>query len=87
LILPDVDVVDLEEINWYILNDENAAAILDEVQTNGHDRTIFGLSDEGYESSSINQAKMLNLIRQQHAIIQALKEYYQHKEELNDNAE
>ena len=77
LVLPEVDVLEMDTIKWQeALTDENFLRVLKEIEDQGFDPVLFGVTDEDYESMSINQAKTFKLIMQQRAVIKALKEYY-----------
>lgn len=80
LTLPKVDQLALDKIQWYIVNNNNIDKVLIDVEKDGNDPVIFGLSDKGYEDLSVNQAKTLKLIQQQRAVIEALKDYYEKKQ-------
>ena len=77
LVLPEVDVLKLERVDWYVVTQENLAAVLDELDKKGHKRVVFGTTDKGYEILSVNMAKIQKLVRQQKAIIVAYKEFYE----------
>ena len=83
LVLPSVDTIDLENIKWRLATEDNFIEILKKLEEQGFDPILFGITDEDYESMSINQAKTLKLILQQRAVIEALKEYYM-KEDAKD---
>lgn len=55
-------------------NFSTVAAYLDD---NGFDIVIFGLTDRGYESLSMNTSDIMQLIQQQQAIINAYRSYYE----------
>ena len=76
LILPDVDPLQLDTIKWNIITPANAQEIFDILEKNGEPQVLFGLTGQDYENASVNQAKTLMFIRQQNAIIKALKDYY-----------
>lgn len=87
LVLPEVDVLSLDRVKWQeALTDENFLRVLKEIEDQGFDPVLFGVTDEDYESMSINQAKTLKLILQQRAVIEALKDYYM-KEDAKDGNE
>lgn len=86
LVLPTIDEVDLDTIKWRLATEENFADVLKELEEQGFDPILFGVTDEDYESLSLNQAKTLKLIMQQRAVIEALKEYYM-KEDAKDGAD
>lgn len=83
LVLPTVDEVDLTYIKWRLATEGNFIEIIKELEVQGFDPILFGITDEDYESIAINQAKTLKLILQQRAVIKALKEYYM-KEDAKD---
>ena len=81
LVLPPVDVLVLERVKWQeSLTDETFNRVIKEVEAQGFDPVLFGMTDEDYESMAINQAKTFKLIMQQRAVIQALKDYYMTEE-------
>ena len=80
LILPKVDKISPDSVNWYIISDKTAEERFLEIQEQGYDPVIFGVTDEGYKNLSINQKKIMTLIQQQQAVIDAYKKYYQYEE-------
>ncbi len=76
LVLPDVDTISLDRIEWFIINKRNAEAIFAELEKKKYDEVLFGLTDKGYESISVNMAKILTLVQQQELIIGAYKKYH-----------
>ena len=55
----------------------NAQKVFDELLKKNYDPVIFGVTDADYETLSVNQAKILQLVRQQKAVIVAYEEYYE----------
>lgn len=86
LVLPTVDEVDLETIKWRLTTEDNFIEVLKELEEQGFDPVLFGITDEDYETLAINQAKTLKLILQQRAVIEALKDYYM-KEDAKDGTD
>jgi hypothetical protein len=80
LVLPTVDTIAMDDIYWYIVTEETAPAVFVELQENQYDPVLFGLTDRDYRKLGINQQKILGLIRQQRAVIAALKAYYMDSE-------
>ena len=76
LVLPNVDTINLDRIEWFIINKGNAEAIFAELEKKKYDEVLFGLTDKGYESISVNMAKILTLVQQQELIIGAYKKYH-----------
>jgi len=63
LVLPEVDVLKLERIDWYVVTEENIMSVLEELDKKGYKRVIFGVTDKGYEILSVNMAKIQKLVR------------------------
>lgn len=82
LVLPKVDKFAPDDVDWWIISEETAEERFVEMQEAGYDPVVFGLTDEGYKSLSINQKKIMTLIQQQQAVIDAYEEYY--KKETKD---
>ena len=76
LVLPNADPVNLDRIEWYIINKENAEAIFADLEKKKYDEVLFGLTDKGYENMSVNMTKILALVQQQELIIGAYKKYH-----------
>jgi hypothetical protein len=70
LVLPAVDIIHMEPVEWKILTQDNANDYLQK------ETIIFGLNDQGYESLSLNISRLKALIVQQKAVIKAYEEYY-----------
>lgn len=77
LVLPEVDIIELGDIKFYVVNETNAQKVFDELLKKNYDPVIFGVTDVDYETMSVNQAKILQLVRQQKAVIVAYEEYYE----------
>ena len=76
LVLPEVDVLELKEVQFYVVTEENYAKVFEELRKKNYTPVIFGMSDDGYAEQAVNMAKILQLVQQQKAIIVAYKEYY-----------
>ena len=79
-------------VAWHlntILN-EDQFVIVDELLNKNYDPVIFGVTDVDYETLYVNQAKILQLVRQQKAVVIAYEEYYNrqhlHIAENNESA-
>ena len=79
-------VPEQEELNWIIINSENAEEVFAKLKENNTDPVLFGLTDDEYEDLSKNFAQIRNYIIQQNFIIDKYKEYYE-SEELNGTVE
>lgn len=76
-------VPEQEELNWIIINSENAEEVFAKLKENNTDPVLFGLTDDEYEDLAKNFAQIRNYIIQQNFIIDKYKEYYE-SEEVND---
>jgi len=76
LTLPPVDKINLDKIDWIIVTEKNFKEVFADLDRKNFDPVIFGLSDRGYESLSVNTAKIKKLVEQQRLIIIAYEEYY-----------
>jgi PBP1b-binding outer membrane lipoprotein LpoB len=86
LILPDVDKLELKEIEWIVINEANVQEVWKRISDDKKDVVLFGLTDDGYEQLSINLSDIMTLIQQQKAIIVAYRNYYEEANEALDNA-
>ena len=76
----------MDELNWIIINSENAEEVFAKLKEKGTDPVLFGLTDDEYEDLSMNFAQIRNYIIQQNFIIDKYKEYYE-SEEVNGTVE
>ena len=76
LTLSEVDKIQLDNIQFYVITEENAEVIFKDLREKNYDPVIFGVTDDGYEIMSTNMAKILQLVQQQKAVIIAYGEYY-----------
>lgn len=79
-------VPEQEELNWIIINSENAEEVFAKLKENGTDPVLFGLTDDEYEDLAKNFAQIRNYIIQQNFVIDKYKEYYE-SEEVNGTVE
>ena len=75
------DILVMEDIEWYIITEENYKEIFDELKKNKKDTVIFGVTDEGYETLSVNFANIRNYIIMNRNVIKLYKEYYEGEED------
>lgn len=84
--LPNVDVLELENTKFYVVNEKNWQQVFDTLKKKNYDPVIFGVTDDGYEILSVNNAKVLQLVKQQRAIIAAYEDYYENTSRaINEN--
>ena len=75
--LEDPKIADFEDLEWYIVNSENAEEVFSKLKEKNIDPVIFGLTDEGYEALSKNFAQIRQYIQQQKLILDKYREYYE----------
>ena len=71
------EVADFENLQWYIINSENAEEVFAKLKKENVDPVLFGLTDEGYEALSKNFAQIRHYIQQQKLILDKYREYYE----------
>lgn len=86
LILPDAQKLNLRDVEFVLITRENAEEVFAELERSRKDPVLIGLTDDGYETLSLNLSDVMALLQQQRAIIAAYKRYYQESEEALDKA-
>ena len=86
LILPPANTLNLKEVEWMVINEENAEEVFAKLKEDKKDPVLIGLSDDGYEVLSLNYSDIMSYIQQQNAIIKAYENYYVLSEEALDDA-
>ncbi len=74
--LPSITKLNLESIDWILITENNIEEVFKELEKKKYDPVVFGVSDRGYESLSLNLAKIKQLVKQQKAVIIAYQLYY-----------
>lgn len=69
--------VELEDPNWIIIHPGNVEQVWKYMEENKDDIVLFGLTDEGYQTLSVNLTKLRNIIEQQRIILLKYKNYYE----------
>jgi hypothetical protein len=86
LILPPARQLNLKEVEWVVINEENAAEVFAKLKEDKKDPVLIGLTDDGYEVLALNYSDIMAYIQQQNAIIKAYENYYVLSEEALDDA-
>jgi len=86
LILPPAQELRLKDLEWVIINQENAEEVFAQLLKDKKDPVLIGLTDEGYEILSLNYSDIMAYIQQQNAIIKAYRNYYEESEQALENA-
>ena len=69
--------IELLDPSWIIIHPSNAEDVWEVLKDDKKDIVLFGLTDEGYQSLSVNLTKLRNIIEQQRIILFKYKEYYE----------
>lgn len=69
--------LNMEAIDWIIVTEENYKQVFEDLKKKKKDIVIFGLTDDGYEILSMNNAQVRNYIILQGYVLQKYKEYYE----------
>lgn len=64
-------------VNWIVLNKDNAIEKLAELEKTQGIVAVFAVTPKGYENLSLNSAELRRYIKQQKAIIVAMRQYYE----------
>lgn len=86
LILPPAQQLNLKEVKWVIITEENAQEVFAQLLKDKKDPVLIGLTDEGYEVLSLNYSDIMAYIQQQNAIIKAYENYYVLSEQALEDA-
>ena len=86
LILPPAQQLNLKEVEWVIITEENAEEVFAQLLKDKKDPILIGLTDDGYEILSLNYSDIMAYIQQQNAIIKAYRNYYEESEQALEDA-
>lgn len=84
LSLPEVDKLRMGEVEWTVLNEDNALEEIEALLGKNYTPTFMCVPDEGYEALGLNFARVRQLVEQQQAVIGAYKRYYTEQDEIVD---
>ena len=86
LVLPPVDELNMRNVEWIVLNENNVDAVMERLQSQGKAFALYALTGEGYGNLGLNFSDIRALVQQQQAIIAAYEGYYSEAEQALDNA-
>lgn len=86
LTLPNADRLNMRDIKWIIVTNENYEEVFNDLQKDGSPVALFGVTDKGYENLSLNLSDLRAYIQQQNAIIAAYENYYVESNRAIDDA-
>ena len=86
LILPPIEPLRLKDVEWIIITAENAQEVFAQLLKDKKDPMLIGLTDDGYETLSLNMSDIMTLIAKQKTVIAAYQNYYEESEQALDAA-
>ena len=69
----------LDDLRWIIITSKNAEEVFQRLEAEGFDPVLFGLTDKDYETIAKNFAEIRSYLKEQNAILEKYKEYYEPK--------
>ena len=85
LVVPNVDVLSMRNIQWYVITEDNYKQVLKSLKKDGRPLALFAITDKGYADLGLNLSDIRAMIQQQKAVIAAYKGYYTKSQELIDS--
>ena len=76
-IVPSVEQLDLKDVQWVIITEENYQEVFQELIDNNQTPVIFGLSGKGYENLALNLNDLRSTIQQYQAIVAIYEKSYE----------
>ena len=79
LVLPSVDQIKLNDIEWHVVNKNAKPGSEDHIDTAfgaAHSESLFAINPRDYEDLAVNQANLVKVIRQYQAQVNAYTHYY-----------
>jgi len=86
LVLPPVEQLRLKDVEWIVINKENAEEVFAKLIKDKKDPALIALTDDGYEKLSLNMSDIMVLLQQQKEIIAAYQNYYEQSEKALEDA-
>lgn len=86
LVLPPVDQLRLKEVEWIVITQDNYEEVFAKLLKDKKDPALIGLTDDGYETLSLNMSDIMKLLAQQKQIIAAYQNYYEDSEKALEDA-
>ena len=77
----------LDDLRWIIITSKNAEEVFQRLEAEGFDPVLFGLTDKDYEIIAKNFAQIRSYLKEQNAILEKYKEYYEPKDKKKKKKE
>ena len=78
-IVPSIDILNLKDVEWFIITEDNYLEIIEKMKKSGAEPVIFGLTSKGYENLSLNISDLRKTIQQQKTVIAIYEKSYSTK--------
>ena len=75
--LPDSEAPRIEDLNWIIINSENAEEVFAKLKEQNVDPVLFAITDDGYEALSVNFAQIRAYMIKQQLVLDQYRKYYE----------
>jgi hypothetical protein len=86
LVLPKVDQINIRNVEWVVLNEDNIDDELEKIRATGQPVGLFALTGKGYQNLALNFSDIRAMVQQQQQIIAAYEKYYVEAEKTMDSA-
>lgn len=86
LVLPKVDQINIRNVEWVVLNEDNIDEELEKIRATGQPVGLFALTGKGYQNLALNFSDIRAMVQQQQQIIAAYEKYYVEAEKTMDSA-
>ena len=77
----------LEDLKWIIITSKNAEEVFARLEAQGFDPVLFGLTDKDYEIIAKNFAQIRAYLKEQNAILDKYRKYYEPDDEKETKTE
>ena len=77
----------LEDLRWIIITSKNAEEVFARLEAEGFDPVLFGLTDKDYEIIAKNFAQIRSYLKEQNAILEKYRKYYEPEDEKETKTE
>ena len=75
--LPDPETPRIDDLNWIIITSENADEVFAKLEEKNIDPVLFGLTDDDYETLSVNFAQIRAYMIKQKLTLDQYRKYYE----------
>ena len=76
----------MNKLDWIIITEENYKEVFDKLRKENKSAVLFGLTDDGYETLSLNFAQVRKYIILNKNILQKYKDYYEGKKDGSEES-